>query len=352
MPQDAVKIVDAIERKLAAEPADSSETDYHRALKLPPGSSTVYRSLVPSPENVNSAVSAYYEVGPSTDRELLAKLSLFAQLAKVPVFSTLRTKEQLGYIVSSGSWVTNAYAGFRVVVQSERSPEHVDGRIDALWSTFADKVRAMSDEAFEKERGSLVHKLLEKPKTLGQECVPLQTLPRLCLSLRILSGRSNRYWTEVSTGELDFGYRERQARLVQRVSRSDVLAFFERFISPSSSSRTKLAILYQSQRLQHADLAALLEAIKTAAPEKAGEASTFARTKPTTEQLEVFLRERFSNNSEVLAALHKIKVPRALPGGTKELREEDIEPFRQGLQRAEGYRPVASDEDLQAGAHL
>lgn len=183
-------MVETLEGKLDAQPADSSETDYHRALKLPPGSSTVYRPLVPSPENVNSAVSAYYDVGPASDHELLAKLSLFAQLAKVPVFSTLRTKEQLGYIVSSGSWVTNAYAGFRVVVQSERSPEYVDERIDALWSTFAERVQGMSDEEFEKERESLVHKLFEKPKTLGQECVTFKPFSLFLRSLGISPGQT------------------------------------------------------------------------------------------------------------------------------------------------------------------
>ncbi|BGP22999.1 a-pheromone processing metallopeptidase ste23 [Rhodotorula toruloides] len=329
---DAVEMVEMLEGKLDAQQADSSETDYHRALKLSPGSSTVYRPLVPSPENVNSAVSAYYDVGPTSDHQLLAKLSLFAQLAKVPVFSTLRTKEQLGYIVSSGSWVTNAYAGFRVVVQSERSPEYVDERIDALWSTFAKHIQDMSDEEFEKERESLVLKLLEKPKTQGQE--------------------SNRYWAEVSTGEFDFDYRERQAKVVQQLLRSDILAFFNRFISPSSPSRAKLAILYRSQRLQPADLAPLLEAVKAATPNQAEEASTFAQTKPTIAQLEAFVKERYANESAVLAAFEEVKEPRPLPVGTKELREEDIEPFRRGLTRAEGYRPVSSDEDLQTAAHL
>ena len=97
--EGALELLDTVERKLAAGEVDASELDNHRALKLPPGSTTVYRPPVPSAENVNSAASVYYDVGTATDHELLARLSLFAQIAKVPVFSTLRTKEQLGYIV-------------------------------------------------------------------------------------------------------------------------------------------------------------------------------------------------------------------------------------------------------------
>ena len=81
----------------------------------------------------------------------------------------LRTKEQLGYIVSSSSWIHNAVAGFRVVVQSERQPEYLDERIEALWATFGAYLDEMPAEVFEKERASLVASKLEKPKNLAQE---------------------------------------------------------------------------------------------------------------------------------------------------------------------------------------
>lgn len=48
------------------------------------------RPPVPSSENVNSAASVYYQVGSAADDELVARLALFAQVAKVPVFSTVR----------------------------------------------------------------------------------------------------------------------------------------------------------------------------------------------------------------------------------------------------------------------
>lgn len=81
----------------------------------------------------------------------------------------LRTKEQLGYIVSSGVMTHNAVAGFRVVVQSEKSPEYLDERIEALWSGFGQYLADLSEESFGKEKESLVNLKLEQPKNLAQE---------------------------------------------------------------------------------------------------------------------------------------------------------------------------------------
>jgi insulysin len=83
--------------------------------------------------------------------------------------SQLRTKEQLGYIVSSAVWSVNGMAGFRVMVQSEKTGEYLEERIESLWSGFGEYLEAMSVENFGKQRESLVSKKLEKAKNLGQE---------------------------------------------------------------------------------------------------------------------------------------------------------------------------------------
>ena len=127
------------------------------------------RHPVASDENVNSAISAYYQVCPLSDHHLRMRLALFAQIAKVPVFSTLRTKEQLGYIVSSGTWAFNGMSGFRVQVQSERTAEYLEERIEALWDGFGAHLNEMTPEDFEKQKVSLVNTKLERVKNLAQE---------------------------------------------------------------------------------------------------------------------------------------------------------------------------------------
>lgn len=180
--------METFETHLGSSPVDPNALDYHRALLLPDcsylgvskslgahnlvalsASNHVIRPTVTSSENVNSSISAYYQVCPRSDHTLRMQLALFAQIAKVPIFSTLRTKEQLGYIVSSGIWSFSGLSGFRVQVQSERTAEYLEERIEALWERFTVYLEDMTSEDFEKQKGSLVNTKLEQPKNLGQE---------------------------------------------------------------------------------------------------------------------------------------------------------------------------------------
>ncbi|GAA6001195.1 hypothetical protein JCM10207_007455 [Rhodosporidiobolus poonsookiae] len=327
--EDAVGMLDEAEQVLRATTGEEAKKHYHRALILPEGSTTVYRPLVASPENVNSAASVYYQVGDATEYDLLARLSLFAQIAKVPVFSTLRTKEQLGYIVASGAWTLNAWCGFRVVVQSERHAEYLDERVEALWSGFGEHLEKMDEGEFAKERESLAAKKLEKVKSLGQE--------------------SGRYWQEVHSGELDFFHRERQASIIRNLSKADMLAFFSRYISPSSTSRTKLAILMRSQRLQPSSLDALVSAVRSAHPSSAEAVDTLAASKPTLDAVEDFVRTTLGDNVDeaVFVALEKLKKLQSLPESATELKEDEVEGFRRSLPLAEGCKAVKTyEEDL------
>ncbi|GAA5862935.1 hypothetical protein JCM3774_006692 [Rhodotorula dairenensis] len=312
-----------VENNLLREAAEPDAVDFHRGLLLPRGSSYVCRPSVPSSENVNSAASVYYQVGSATDDELVARLSLFAQVAKVPVFSTLRTKEQLGYIVSSSSWVHNAVAGFRVVVQSERLPEYLNERIEALWSTFGSYLEEMPAEVFEKERASLVASKLEKPKNLAQE--------------------SSRYFEQIRTGAYDFGARVRRASIIASLEKSDLKDFFDRFVAPASSERAKLAVLYRSQRVQPTALNALVDTVESSAPGKLQAAKELAECKPTRVQVEAFIRSLdpliHRHFDHILADLDAVP---PLPAGTEEISADkaSVDAFRQSLRRADRYRPA------------
>lgn len=59
-------------------------------------------------------------------------LELAVQIIKEPCFNVLRTQEQLGYIVFSGVRRAHGVQGMRFIVQSEKSPSYVDGRIEAF----------------------------------------------------------------------------------------------------------------------------------------------------------------------------------------------------------------------------
>ena len=79
------------------------------------------------------------------------------QLMYEPCFDTLRTKEQLGYSVHSGTRRTHGVLGLCVVVVSgTHGPAHLDERIEAFLAGFAATLAGMGEEAFEKQRQGLL----------------------------------------------------------------------------------------------------------------------------------------------------------------------------------------------------
>ena len=72
--------------------------------------------------------------------------------------------------MASSSWTSNQQQGFRVIVQSARTAEHLESRMEAFWTeTFAPYLDSMSDEEFEQQKRGLVQLKREKPKNLAQE---------------------------------------------------------------------------------------------------------------------------------------------------------------------------------------
>jgi insulysin len=107
-----------------------------------------------------------------------------AQLADEPGYDQLRTKEQLGYVVFSGPSVALHRIGFRVLIQSEKSPVFLEGRIETFLDQFGKMIKGMDDAKFEKHKNSLINKFKEKPKNLREEM--------------------HRFWTNILSEYFDF----------------------------------------------------------------------------------------------------------------------------------------------------
>jgi insulysin len=123
-------------------------------------------------------------IGQNQDRAQRARLLLMSQMLDEPCFNTLRTQEQLGYIVGSGMMVMNTVQGFRILIQSEKDCAFLEKRIDNFLINFEKELEEMSEGDFEKHKIGLINKRLEKLKNLGEE--------------------SGRLWHHVSSEAFDF----------------------------------------------------------------------------------------------------------------------------------------------------
>ena len=226
--EDVLRITDLIDSTLKPIPLPQSQWQTRRNLILPPGSDYTYSRPLKDPANVNNCIEYYLRVGPYSDLLLRAHLLLFSQLTDEQGFDQLRTKEQLGYIVWTGTKLTETTMGYRVIIQSERDPIYLENRINAFLAQAGTKLASMTDAEFEGHRKSLINKRLEKVKNLDQE--------------------SSRFWNYISSEYFNFYQVDVDVQNISTLTKSDLQAFFAHYIDPTASeTRAKLSVYMVAQ---------------------------------------------------------------------------------------------------------
>jgi len=167
--EDALKFTDLVRDVLRPRKLPPSQWPIRRSLIFPPGSNFVYERSLKDPANINHCIEYMLYVGSNQDRDLRARLLLLAQIADEPCFDQLRTKEQLGYVVFSGASIHNTWIGYRVLVQSENSPDYLENRIESFLIDLGKEIEDMEDRRFEKHKISIINKRLESLKNLNSE---------------------------------------------------------------------------------------------------------------------------------------------------------------------------------------
>ncbi|KAJ5566743.1 Peptidase M16 core [Penicillium hispanicum] len=225
--EDALRMTGSVETILKGRPLPPSQWYLRRNMVLPPGSNHIYRRTLKDPANVNHCIEYYLYIGIFSDQILRSKLQLFSQLTDEPAFDQLRSKEQLGYVVWSGSRYNATTMGYRVIIQSERTAPYLESRIESFLCEFGSSLESMPEEEFEGHKRSVINKRLEKLKNLGSE--------------------TGRYWSHVGSEYFDFLQHESDAANVRTLTKADLLDFYRQYIDPSSTTRAKLSIYLDAQ---------------------------------------------------------------------------------------------------------
>lgn len=225
--EDALRMTDLVEKILQGRALPPSQWYLRRNMVIPRGSNFIYPRTLKDPANINHCIEYYLYVGLYSDDVLRSKLQLFAQLTDEPAFDQLRSKEQLGYVVWSGSRYNATTMGYRVIIQSERKSKYLESRIEAFLREFGSSLENMPEEEFEGHKRSVINKRLEKLKNLGSE--------------------TGRYWSHIGSEDLDFTQNETDAANVRLLTKSDLIAFYREYIDPSSTTRAKLSIHLNAQ---------------------------------------------------------------------------------------------------------
>ncbi|SCU88854.1 LADA_0E12420g1_1 [Lachancea dasiensis] len=201
-----------------------SKTIKPRSILLPQGHTYYYEHKLADDKNLNSCIQHVTQLGVYSE-ELAAKASLLAQLIDEPAFNTLRTKEQLGYVVFSSAMNTHGTVNLRLLVQSERGTGYLESRIDAFLAKMESEIEQMTEDEFQRHKTALCKTLLQKYKNLSEE--------------------NSRFTTTIYMGDYNFTDKERKAAIVESLTKSEVLDFYRHHVL--SGSACKLVIHLKSQ---------------------------------------------------------------------------------------------------------
>jgi insulysin len=219
--EESIALADIFTTSLPPQPPFSLPVT--RVAQLPSSDSKewVYRQPGFNPQETNSCVVVYYQVGP-VDVKTNATLAVLHHLVREPAYNQLRTEEQLGYIVHS-QVKTNADAikGLLLLIQSDSyDPTYLNDRIDLFFEEFRGKLVNMTAEDFASNVHSVRTSLLQKDRNLGEE--------------------TSRYWTAISNRTYWFSRLHDIAHQLQHVTLLDVARMLDRYVLKPSPCRAKL----------------------------------------------------------------------------------------------------------------
>ena len=316
-----------------------------------------------NPNEPNSALTYYVHYGSNIDRRLRVTAALLTQILSEPTFNILRTKEQLGYIVSAGAWsaLGDNEAGLRIVVQSERGPVYLEERVEAFLDHMKGVIELMTDEEFAEQKNGLERKWREVAKNLNEEV--------------------SRFWAHIHSGYLDFLRRKlspfsfcrtvcrvltqpigiEDAEFLKTVCKQDVLSLFLSCIHPSSKTRSKLSIHAQSRkpRPKHISRAAahafalIVQENGIRVEEADWSSSLFADGEPTEAQFSVYWKNVFADAPEGMSDRVFVALPHLSERFPAEkdaqgsmakdvIHINDIQAFKKSLKVSEYPKPLVA----------
>jgi hypothetical protein len=132
-----------------------------------------YQEVAYSASEENNAVEVILQAGCdlTLGYEGIGILDLISSMAYNSAYNLLRTKEQLGYIVSAHTRKTAGSTwGLNIVVQSSStSPKVLEERIEAWLKIYRQELEEMTPESIAQEAQGIVAQLMEENTKLSQE---------------------------------------------------------------------------------------------------------------------------------------------------------------------------------------
>ncbi|KAG2444954.1 hypothetical protein HXX76_001690 [Chlamydomonas incerta] len=180
---------------------------------------SVVRLLAKNAKEKNAAIEVYLQLMAGPDATQRATLDLIDQILYEPCYDTLRTKQQLGYSVYSGTRLTGGVSGFCIqVVSARHPPAHLDACIEAFLSDMGPRLAALTPAALAEHAAALAAAKLQRDRSLVEE--------------------AGRLWEHVSSQKYDFLSRETEVAALGSITVQQVYDMYRTYLLPPSAAAT------------------------------------------------------------------------------------------------------------------
>ena len=166
-------------------------------------------------EHDDAALFLYVQAGSNnlTDR---AKTYLLHHLISPGFFSSLRTDQQLGYVVAAVNSTIKRKGGLGFIIQSPvAGPSLLRSRIIDYLKTESARLAALGEDEFTENKKGLISKLMQRDKNLQQ--------------------RAARYWSDLEMDIESFDGKERLGAAISDLTKKDILSFFDEILQKTES---------------------------------------------------------------------------------------------------------------------
>ena len=161
-------------------------------------------------EHDDSMLISYYQI-PETDNRERARYALLGRLLANPFFNSLRTEQQLGYVVFAGPRPFEKHPGVIFVVQSPKlDPIGIEDRVEQFLNDQKAVLSGLTEQELEQYRQGLIGDLLKKDDNMDE--------------------RNGRFWQGIASDELDFENRLKIADEIRKLKPVDMQSALARLM--------------------------------------------------------------------------------------------------------------------------
>lgn len=231
--KEADQLVNAVDGALRVVPLAEEEWPVPHIAMIPimpqgPGCVLVNNAMKPAEKN--SATEVIFQMGfargnkNSAGWKQQAETEVLAALLSDAFYEELRTKQQLGYIVTCLTDKREGVLRLVFLVQGTAlDPLSVMGKVDGFLETERANLRKRSDDEIQKVAASLAESRMTRPQQLGEAV--------------------ERTWREITSRQFQWDRNLVEAALLKKVVPSDLIRLMDTFVCEGGAQRRRLVSL-------------------------------------------------------------------------------------------------------------